>query len=425
MTRPATSSPRQLSSLLLALFALWVSACSERALTFGERLEAGDPVRGFQRMMALQCARCHSPRPAVDRTQCLGCHTAIAEGRAAALPLRAEMETLEGWQSRIWHYREVPSLVGVGRLLKREWLVQFLLEPHDLRPRLSESMPRLPLSEQDALDIASALAAAQPTDPYFADRAIADFRRPLPPLTAGDRARGRALFEDRGCGTCHAFTGAVVAPPLHADRLEARKLQLAVDLRHTRHRFIEEEVVPWLLDPSHRKPDAVMPNLDLTYQEARDLAAFVIDEPLEATAPPEPIARLPLLERRVTYTEVNERIFGRTCVHCHDDTGLGLLGDGGPGNVGGFGFPARGLSFADYESVLSGYLDDAGQRRSLFERDADDVPLLVRVLLLRRDEEASLSDPQEPQRGMPLSLPAVTAEELQLVESWIAQGRPR
>ena len=53
MTRPATSSPRQLSSLLLALFALWVSACSERALTFGERLEAGaldhDAVLGLLR----------------------------------------------------------------------------------------------------------------------------------------------------------------------------------------------------------------------------------------------------------------------------------------------------------------------------------------------------------------------------------------
>ena len=27
-------------------------------------------------------------------------------------------------------------------------------------------------------------------------------------------------------------------------------------------------------------------------------------------------------------------------------------------------------------------------------------------------------------RGMPLGLPSVTPEELQLVESWIAQGRP-
>jgi hypothetical protein len=28
-------------------------------------------------------------------------------------------------------------------------------------------------------------------------------------------------------------------------------------------------------------------------------------------------------------------------------------------------------------------------------------------------------------RGMPLGLPALTPEQVQLVESWIAQGRPR
>jgi hypothetical protein len=101
----------------------------------------------------------------------------------------------------------------------------------------------------------------------------------------------------------------------------------------------------------------------------------------------------------------------------------GELGDGGPGNVGGYGFPARGLSFANYESVFAGYVDDAGERRSIFEPNEAGVPLLVEVLLQRQREEHD-GDVGE-HRGMPLSLPALTPEQIQLVETWIDQGRPR
>jgi len=46
----------------------------------------------------------------------------------------------------------------------------------------------------------------------------------------------------------------------------------------------------------------------------------------------------------------------------------------------------------------------------------------VAALLARQKEEAG----ETPNvRGMPLQLPALSSEELQLVESWIAQGRKR
>lgn len=406
------------------MLAFCAAGCADRAQSFGELGVSGNPLRGRELVEQFECNRCHQPRMFVDGRNCLSCHTAIGEGRSVALPGRPDRGDLESWASRIRHYREVPSLHATGKLLRRDWIERFLLAPHDLRPRLSETMPRLKMSESDARDIAAYLAAAESQEPYFADRAIADWTKPLgPKMPVGDPDRGRRLFGEEGCSACHLYSGAFEAPAVTADRLEERSLQLAVDLRHTRDRFQADKLVAWILAPRHHKADAVMPELELTYQEARDLAAFVMEEPLDEPAAPPAVERLPLLDREVTFDEVNQAVFSRTCVHCHDDPDLGVLGDGGPGNVGGFGFAPKRLSLASYESMHAGWVDEGGERRSVFERTEDGTPRLVKVLLLRRNEEAGHHDDE--MRGMPLSLPSLTPEALQLVESWVAQGRPR
>lgn len=99
------------------------------------------------------------------------------------------------------------------------------------------------------------------------------------------------------------------------------------------------------------------------------------------------------------------------------------MGDGGPGNTGGFGFAGRGLNLATYSDVLSGSLDDRGDRRSIFMPGADGTSILMGVLLARQHELAGQIVPGV--RGMPLGLPALSPEQVQLVESWIAQGRPQ
>ena len=414
---------RRRSGIALLLCLLCLVGCAERAASMGDIALGGDPVSGKQLVEHFECNRCHQPRMDVDGRNCLSCHTAIGRQDSRALPGYPSLVQVEEWSRKIQHYREVPSLHAVGKLLRSDWIVKFLLAPHDLRPRLGESMPRLSLSESDARDIAAYLASAERKEPYFADARIADYTRDWPPLTKGDPAAGADLYQETGCNACHLFSGTSRALNVTPDRLEARSLMLAVDLRHTRDRFQVHELVPWILAPRHHKVDAVMPNLELSYQQARDLAAFIMTEPLAAKPPVPRVKRLPTLDRPVSFDEVWSAVFGKTCVHCHDDTDLGVLGDGGPGNVGGFGFPAKRISFADYESIFAGYVDKAGKRRSLFEKTEDGTVLLVKTLLIRRDEEAGY--PDERHRGMPLSLPSVSAEELQLVETWIKQGRPR
>src|SRR5205085_6014276 len=112
-------------------------------------------------------------------------------------------------------------------------------------------------------------------------------------------------------------------------------------------------IARWLLDPSQVKHDAVMPNLGLPAEDARDLAAFLSFGELSPEPPQPAFERLPLLARRVGFDEVNEQVFAVTCRHCHtnpDSAG----GDGGPGNTGGFGFKPRKIDFSSYQGIQSG-----------------------------------------------------------------------
>lgn len=362
-----------------------------------------------------ECNRCHEgaglTTPAPDKA-CVGCHAAITTG-----VFEAPDDVLHRWRRNIIDLTAVPSLTSIGERFRRDWVRDFLLRPHDLRPAMRATMPRMPMDEAQAEAIATWLVPRQ-----------ADGRDDGGWLAWP--SRGRRLVETKGCTTCHAFSGvpalAVSAIPVPLDGAAlARGIELAPDLRVTRERMSRQAMVAWLEDPTRQKPGTAMPDLGLTRAEAEDIAAFVLETPL---APREraPIpTRLPVLERRVSYQEVSARVFNHICWHCHSEPDL-ALGDGGPGNTGGFGFPGRGLNLRDYPSIMAGSVDVHGQRRSVFRKieggPLDGAPRLLAHLLARQIEEAGGEVPGL--RGMPLGLPSLAPEDIQLVESWIAQGRP-
>jgi hypothetical protein len=204
--------------------------------------------------------------------------------------------------------------------------------------------------------------------------------------------------------------------------VDPRAWLLAPDLRFTRERFRPEALAAWLVDPKDQKRDTLMPNHALTPQEARDLAQFLVATPLASRPALGRTLRPPLLERRVAFSEVQERVLGVTCGHCHGNPDA-AFGDGGPGNTGGFGFPARGLDLTSYGKVASGWVNPEGHRHSVFEPLSDGTPRLVGSLLARHEELAGR--PSDEVRGMPLGLPPVALADIQVVDTWIAQGRPR
>jgi hypothetical protein len=180
-------------------------------------------------------------------------------------------------------------------------------------------------------------------------------------------------------------------------------------------------VIAWLEEPSSVKADAAMPKIPMTPQEIADAAAYLLTAPLSDPPPAAMPSRPPLLDREVTWDEVEARVFGKVCQHCHGSADF--VGDGGPGYAGGFGFEGRKLDLSSYHGVLRGSIGDDGRRRSVLAAEHGDTPKVVEHLWARHAEEAGQA--VEGARGMPLGLPPLSPDDITLVHTWIAQGRRR
>jgi len=369
-----------------------------------DRPPAALVAEGRRLALRFECARCHEIdgiAPPASSQDCLGCHRSIHAGT-----FRADRADLDRWRTNLVDLIDTPSLRALGTRIGRAWIEDFLQHPHDLRPHLRATMPRLAINSTEARALVAFL-----TD-------VAEAPSPTPrPLDRARIAEGRSLFRARGCPTCHVFRDA--AGPVDT-ALATDVSRLAPDLAITRVRFRPERLAAWIRDPARIKPDTPMPRPAVTDDEAHALASYVWFAPLALVPVQSPPPMLPPLPRRVTWAEVETEVFHRTCRHCHADASL-AFGDGGPGNTGGFGFEPRRLELATYPGTLSG-LVHAGERRSAFAVDASGLPRLVHALRARQMEEVGVIDPDI--RGMPLGHPAVTAAQLQLVVSWIASGRP-
>lgn len=367
-----------------------------------------------------QCNRCHDApgaEPAVRDKHCFRCHQQIHAGTFALDKGTLSKDTLEKWRGHIQSLRDAPSLFAAARL-RRDWVKQFLLHPHDVRPGSIAQMPRLAITEAEADQLATMLVPTETLAKLETDPA--------------EVAHGEQLFKQLACGRCHRFTGASVDDPAThgaaklTDQMrrvgaevdqQAIAWTLAPDLR-----FARERMQPGLLAEWIQRPGGAMPTIaGIGPREAAALAAYIATTPLAAVAKPQVPSRLPVLGREVTYAEVSAKVFRDTCWHCHAVPDF-ARGDGGPGNSGGFGFQPRGLDLSSYTGISEGSFDDTGERRSIFAKLPDGTPRLVAHLMARHAEVAGKAGDV---RGMPLGLPPLTLEQIQLVESWVAQGRPQ
>jgi cytochrome c5 len=344
-----------------------------------------------------QCYRCHSaPDHLVAATReqsCVTCHQSIMAGE---LDDEIGAADVARWQSHLTNLLLVPSLDGLSQRVTAEWMRSFLSAPHDLRPNLPATMPRLRMTS-DEIDAVLRHFEVEPGGFDDAPR--------------GDPIAGRARYLALECTACHAYSGASVAGPTDVATDAAR---LAPDLINARARMTRAMVIAWIESPSSIHRETRMPTVTTTAEDRADLAAFLLDSVLVDDEAIAALARLPILTREVHHAEVDEAVFHRTCRHCHADP-IPVGGDGGPGNTGGFGFEGRGFDLSTFEGI------DAS-RAELLAPDESGEPLLLAALLRRHDEVRGVSTER---RGMPLALPPISPEALQLVESWIAQGAPR
>jgi cytochrome c len=101
------------------------------------------------------------------------------------------------------------------------------------------------------------------------DRASGDDRYQL---TAANPDRGRVAIRRYGCGACHDIPGVVgahgqVGPPLGS---VSQRVFIAGVLPNE-----PDNMVQWIENPQGVDPKTAMPNMGVTTQDARDIAAYL------------------------------------------------------------------------------------------------------------------------------------------------------
>ena len=93
-----------------------------------------------------------------------------------------------------------------------------------------------------------------------------------PVITTGNAELGKEAITKYGCGSCHTIPGvkganSKVGPPLA--HFSERSF-IAGQLANT-----EENLVRWIRDPQAVEPGTAMPNLRVTEQDAKNIAAYL------------------------------------------------------------------------------------------------------------------------------------------------------
>src|SRR5258706_4797682 len=178
---------------LAAVLAIAFAACKRKPkaeIVAAPIAMRGDAAHGKELVLQFECNRCHDAtgfEAAPLEKHCVHCHQTIMAGT-----YEAPKATIEKWQKIIVNLRDAPSFVSTGARFRRGWIEQFLLSPRDLRPHMTATMPRLAIAPDQARDIATYLAPDDEKSAAF---------------SAEDEARGKTLFAQKSCTTCHGFSG--------------------------------------------------------------------------------------------------------------------------------------------------------------------------------------------------------------------------
>jgi mono/diheme cytochrome c family protein len=199
-----------------------------------------------------------------------------------------------------------PSLRRIGAKVDRAWLVRWITNPHDFRPRTR--MPNFMFDEQQAVQIAAYLLAdtREPSAEWLD-------RHPAPSLAGADAARGKQLVDSLGCRACHAL-----APDEVASQLGANK-DVAPNLSHIAEKTGAQWIYHWIRDPRGFSAVARMPSLRLSEDEARAITAYLVTLGQKQPGPADLESRL-AEPGNAAAGEKLVRKYG--CFGCHDIPGM-------------------------------------------------------------------------------------------------------
>jgi cbb3-type cytochrome oxidase cytochrome c subunit len=357
-----------------------------------------------KRFQQAACLKCHyqvTDIPQADKLQagykrivkygCFGCHDIGGEG--AIGPDLSDARQVG------------PNLAHIASKVTRDWTLKWIKNPHAFRP--DTRMPKFygltnndvaadwPKNHAEIYAITHYLFAKSTPPSGFTD-----------PPAKGDASKGKDLFLQKGCLACHqhkAFDPSTIAERagLGESIREYAKGAFGPNLSNVAAKFPKGEndqaakwLANWILAPENYHSKSLMPNLQLSWQDAADLAAWLLSQPAEwpqeVEMPPivssstdpqevreeaakvqagldelvtlfksktEPLSRVSEIVRKMTQDEkllyVGEKTIGRMgCFGCHQIPGFENYKKIGTAlNGWGFKNPAR-LDFAHINEFL-------------------------------------------------------------------------
>ena len=188
-----------------------------------------------------------------------------------------------------------PPLKRIGEKVKADWLYRWLRDPKAYLPLTK--MPDFRLSEQEAADIARFLIPQ--TAPRDAEQG---------PIGSYDYERGKKIFGESRCITCHP--------------VEGKGGRIGPDLGKVSSKVRPAWLFRWIKDPKALLPDTKMPTYGFSDQEARDLVAYLVDEYIDLELEDEQAAREIQLVREANVGRGKEWIGKYGCTGCHDIEGV-------------------------------------------------------------------------------------------------------
>jgi cytochrome c2 len=242
-----------------------------------------------KRFVESSCLKCHhqvTDVPQATKLQagyerivkygCTGCHQIGGEG---------------SFGPDLSDARQVgPNLEHVASKVTQDWMLKWIKNPHAFRP--DTRMPRFYGLSNNSIegDWPKNHAEIHAITRYLWSKSTppADF---VDPPSKGDPARGKDLFLQKGCLACHSHktydaSAMPDRPGLGVSVREFARADFGPNLSNIAAKFQTNEqgykwLANWIHAPEAYHPKSLMPNLQLSWQDAADLAAWVISVPGE------------------------------------------------------------------------------------------------------------------------------------------------
>ncbi len=197
-----------------------------------------------------------------------------------------------------------PPLNDLTGKTSPEWIYRWVKNPKDYNPHTR--MPDFKLTDEEAEAITAYLVKISGESTY----------RPLRSRGAyagGSAQLGKRLFESVGCQACHTLGDEQTV------RLaRGTSYDIAPELTRVGSKVSPDWLFDWLKNPRHYNPEARMPSLRLTDDEARHLVAYLMGQKDTRSLPPVNLA----LQDEAKIQRGDRLIREYGCTGCHSIKGM-------------------------------------------------------------------------------------------------------